>query len=99
MQYPKEVLEPVREVLRGDDGQWIHHCLTFLVTELPNECQMELRTEIERVAWNPTTEERKCECEKIAKEVLKGFAVADEQMDGHLDKTDVSSIAGSGLRF
>lgn len=71
LRYPEIVVEPVRTVLRGDDEQWLKNCLEHLVMGMPKECQLRLKAETERVATNPTDDERDWEAEKIASEILK----------------------------
>jgi hypothetical protein len=78
IQHPKEIIEPVRDVLRGNDGWWINNCLVSLVACMPKECQTELEAEIERVARHPTLDEKEFESEKAAEEILKGSGVGDE---------------------
>lgn len=73
LRYPKEIVEPVRGILKGEDGEWIHNCLLNLVADMPMHCQLELRKELERIARNPTVEESEFESEEVAEEILRGL--------------------------
>ena len=66
-------MEPVRGILKGEDGEWIHNCLLNLVADMPMHCQLELRKELERIARNPTVEESEFESEEVAEEILRGL--------------------------
>jgi hypothetical protein len=69
-QHPELVVEPVREVLKGDDDEWKNHCLEHIVKHIPRKYQFELKEEIERIAKTPTAREKVEEADEIAKEIL-----------------------------
>jgi hypothetical protein len=43
---------------------------------MPKECQMELKTEIEKLASNHTIAERGFESQEVADKILKGLLIA-----------------------
>jgi hypothetical protein len=73
LQHSEIAVEPVRAVLRGDDGEWLKNCLESIVLRMPRRCQLMLREEIERVARSPTDDEKEWEAEVIAEGILGGL--------------------------
>jgi hypothetical protein len=77
----KLVVEPVREILRGNDEVWKYWVLGHLVMGMDREQQEMLRAEIERIAMYPTKEEKEAEADDNARDVL-------EKMSGKLNGVD-----------
>lgn len=61
----------MRDILKGEDSEWIYNCLAHLVADMPKECQTQLKAEIERVAKNPTVQEKELKSEEVAQEIMK----------------------------
>jgi hypothetical protein len=70
LQYPTLITEPVREILRTDDVEWIYVVLGNVVKEMPLAQRRKLRIEIERIATEPTKEEKENEVDVDAREIL-----------------------------
>lgn len=68
--YPPITTEPLRQILRGNDGAWKANCLEYLVKHWPMASKKELREEIERIARRPTQEEKDEEADEVAGEIL-----------------------------
>jgi hypothetical protein len=70
LHYPTLITEPVREILRTGDAAWIDVVLRNVVKEMPLAQRNELRIEIERMATEPTEEEKENEVDVDAREIL-----------------------------
>ncbi|TVY50755.1 hypothetical protein LCER1_G006221 [Lachnellula cervina] len=71
LQYPHLLVVPVRGILLGDDGEWKHNCLVYLVDEMPLEQQRVLRSAVERIAESPTGGDREFESDEVARIILE----------------------------
>lgn len=45
---PAALVGPIRDVLAGDDDEWQHNCLLYLVAEMPLDTREQLRPDLER---------------------------------------------------
>jgi len=76
LKYPHLLVAPVLQVLLGDDDEWKHNCLAYIVDEMPREQQRAFRPVVERIAKSPTTVEKEdYELDVIARDIL-------EKLDG-----------------
>jgi hypothetical protein len=79
-------IEPVKDILRGDDEGWKYWILMCFVATLERHEQELLRPELERIAGRPTKEEKINELDVEAADILgeldKGKAVDDEEVEG-----------------
>jgi len=71
LRHPHLIVEPVREVLVGNDDEWKDNCLTQIVEELPRKQQQALKQEVERIARSPTTGEEEFETQDTARNILE----------------------------
>ena len=65
-----EIVPPLRQILASNDSIWKYWILTALVPSLRREVREALRSEITRIADNPTIDEKAEEVDVKAKEVL-----------------------------
>ena len=73
LKYPHLLIAPVLEVLLGEDDEWKHNCLVYLVDEMPREQQQAFRPVMERIAKSPTTGEKEFESDEIARDILESL--------------------------
>jgi hypothetical protein len=77
LSFPHLIVEPVREVLLGDDDEWKDNMLLYIVDEIPREQQLALKQEVERIAKNPTKGEKDIDCDESARDILNKLESAD----------------------
>ncbi|KAE8447051.1 hypothetical protein EG329_011186 [Mollisiaceae sp. DMI_Dod_QoI] len=65
------LIDPVRDILRGDDDPWKSNCLEYLVREMPREQQSELIPELQRLVIHPTPGEMEEEAHLTAEDILE----------------------------
>lgn len=68
------MLEPVRRVLRGDDGGHKWMCMRFIVRRLPRSAQLELTNDLRILAEDPSQDDLLEEADVEAREILAGLA-------------------------
>jgi hypothetical protein len=79
LQHPALIVEPLRQVLRTDDVEWIYVVLCNVIKEMPLEERRKMRVEIERIAREPTEEEKENELDVDAQGILDGLDAKKEE--------------------
>jgi hypothetical protein len=67
------IIPEIRKVFATDDYSWQWFVIVILVSELPPPVANQLRTDLERLANNPTSAERQNEIDEVARDVLGQF--------------------------
>ena len=67
-----ELVEPLREILEGEDGTWKYFTISHLFPKLRAEVLGKLMPDLQRLAASPTSSDISEEVNLAAKEVLNG---------------------------
>lgn len=66
IQFDKELINPLKSVLSGDDVIWKYFILTELLPEVKNNVLSSLQPELKQIAYSPSEEEKSEEVDKLA---------------------------------
>lgn len=68
--FQEELIPHIKNVFNTDDGCWKHVLLYGLVSKLPNHILLDLKSDLERMKYNPTDDENDEELDEILNELL-----------------------------
>ncbi|MEP0006918.1 MAG: DUF5071 domain-containing protein [Balneola sp.] len=71
IQFDKELINPLKVILSGDDVIWKYFILTQLIPEVKSNVLNSLQPELKRIAYSPSEEEKSEEIDKHAIKYIK----------------------------
>ncbi len=71
IQFDKELINPLKVILSGDDVIWKYFILTQLIPEVKSNVLSSLQPELKRLAYSPSEEEKFEEVDKHAIKYIK----------------------------
>lgn len=69
--YPIQIRDSVNKILQSSDYEWVDNCIYYLIDSLDDSELNYYKTNLERIAYNPTQFELENEVDRSAQEVLK----------------------------
>jgi hypothetical protein len=77
--HPILCVNPIREVLRGDDYGWKYNIICYLLPGMPVVLRRALARELRGIVERPTVDERESGVVEEAEEVLNGLGEEEEE--------------------
>jgi hypothetical protein len=74
---PEQMAPLIWKVLRGDDHTWKYWCIVRLISAMPVSVAEQFRTELTRLANEPTPAERNEELNEVAQDALRELWPSD----------------------
>lgn len=71
IQFDKELINPLKVILSGDDVIWKYFILTQLIPEVKSNVLNSLQPELKRIAYSPSEKEKSEEIDKHAIKYIK----------------------------
>lgn len=71
IQFDKELINPLKVILSGDDVIWKYFILTQLIPEVKSNVLNSLQPELKRIAYSPSEKEKYEEVDKHAIKYIK----------------------------